>query len=126
MMLILMIEEDQTNYRRYPVSHEKIFEIQAELCKAMGNALRMEIVHLLRNGPQNVNDIATAVEQHQATVSRNLTILRNAGIVNTERDGNNILYQIANPKLVDVCDLMREVLIDQIDQRSKLLDLNEE
>jgi len=105
------------------MSHEKIFEIQAELCRAMGHPLRMEVVHLLRNGSLNVNDIATAVDQHQATVSRNLTILRNAGVVTTERDGNNILYQIANPKLVDVCDLMRDVLIEQIDQRSKFLDL---
>jgi len=108
------------------MSHEKIFEIQAELCRAMGNPLRMEIVHLLRSGPLNVNDIASGVEQHQATVSRNLTVLRNAGIVVTERDGNNVVYQIANPKLVDVCDLMRQVLMEQIDQRSKLLDLNEE
>jgi DNA-binding transcriptional ArsR family regulator len=108
------------------MSHEKIFEIQAELCRAMGNPLRMEIVYLLRNGPLNVNDIVSAVEQHQATVSRNLTILRNARIVATERDGNNILYQVANPKLVGVCDLMREVLIEQIDQHSKLLNLKEQ
>jgi len=108
------------------VSHEKIFEIQAELCRAMGNPLRMEIVHLLRNGTLNVNDITSAVEQHQATVSRNLTILRNAGIVVTHREGNNILYQIANPKLVDVCDLMRDVLMEQIGERSKLLGVDEE
>jgi ArsR family transcriptional regulator len=74
----------------------------------------------------NVNDIAASVEQHQATVSRNLTILRNAGIVVTQRDGNYIMYQVANPKLVDVCDLMREVLMEQIDERSKILGLDEE
>ena len=108
------------------MSHEKIFEIQAELCRAMGNPLRMEIVHLLRSGPLNVNDIASTVEQHQATVSRNLTVLRNAGIVITHRDGSNVLYQVANPKLVDVCDLMREVLLEQIDERSKLLGLDKE
>jgi DNA-binding transcriptional ArsR family regulator len=108
------------------MSHEKIFEIQAELCRAMGNPLRMEIVHLLRSGSLNVNDIASAVDQHQATVSRNLTVLRNAGIVVTRRDGNNVLYQVANPKLVDVCDLMREVLIEQIDERSKIFGLDEE
>ena len=79
------------------MSHEKIFEIQADLCRAMGNPLRMEIVHLLRSGPLKVNDIASAVEQQQATVSRNLAILRNAGIVVTHRDGKNILYQVANP-----------------------------
>jgi ArsR family transcriptional regulator len=74
----------------------------------------------------NVNDITSAVKQHQATVSRNLTILRNAGIVVTQREGNNILYRVANPKLVDVCNLMREVLIEQIGEHSKLLGLSEE
>jgi ArsR family transcriptional regulator len=108
------------------MSHEKIFEIQADLCRAMGNPLRMEIMHLLRSGPMNVNDIASAVDQRQATVSRNLTILRNAGIVVTQRDGNNIMYQVANPKLVDVCDLMREVLTEQIEERSKFFGLDEE
>ena len=108
------------------MSHEKIFEIQAQLCRAMGNPLRMEIVHLLRGGPLNVNDIASSVEQHQATVSRNLTVLRNAGIVATQRDGHNVLYQVANPKLVEVCDLMRDVLLEQIDERSKILGLDEE
>lgn len=108
------------------MSQAKIFEIQAELCRAMGNPLRMEIVHLLRDGPMSVHDIIAAVEQHQATVSRNLTILRNAGILVTQRDGNNIIYQVANPKLVHVCNLMREVLIEQIGERSKLLDSNEE
>jgi ArsR family transcriptional regulator len=102
------------------MSHEKIFEIQAELCRAMGNPLRMEIVHLLRSGSLNVKDIASAVEQHQATVSRNLTVLRNAGIVLTHREGNNILYQVANPKLMEVCDLMREVLEEQRIQETKL------
>ena len=92
----------------------------------MGNPLRMEIVHLLRSGSLNVNDIASAIDQHQATVSRNLAVLRNAGIVVTRRDGNNVLYQVANPKLVAVCDLMREVLLEQIDERSKILGFDEE
>lgn len=102
------------------MSHEKIFEIQAGLCRAMGNPLRMEIVHLLRSGPLNVTEIASSVGQHQSTVSRNLTILRNAGIVTTRREGSNILYQVANPKLVEVCDLMRAVLEEQSAQEAKL------
>ena len=102
------------------MSHEKIFEIQAGLCRAMGSSLRMEIVHLLRNGALNVSDIASATLQNRTTVSRNLTILRNAGVVMTHREGNSILYEIANPKLVSVCDLMRQVLLEQISEQLKL------
>jgi ArsR family transcriptional regulator len=72
----------------------------------------------------NVGDIASATHTHQSTISRNLTILRTAGVVTTQRDGNNILYQVANPKLMSVCDLMREVLIEQIGKQSQLVDFD--
>lgn len=92
----------------------KLFEIQAELCRAMGNPLRMEILHLLREKPMNVNEISSAMQQPQGTVSRNLSILRNAGIIIPRRIGNNMLYQVTNPKMMVVCDLMQEVLEEQI------------
>ncbi len=107
------------------MGQQKIFEIQAELCRAMGNPLRMEIMHLLRNRPMSINDIASATQQHQVTISRHLAILRNAGIVVTRRERTNILNQVANPKIMEVCDLMREVLIEQITERSKLMELSE-
>jgi ArsR family transcriptional regulator len=102
------------------MSQAKLYEIQAELCRAMGNPLRMEIMHLLRDKPISVNEIASAMQQPQGTISRNLSILRNTGIVTHHRIGNNILYQVANPKMMEVCDLMREVLEEQIAHSSQL------
>ena len=101
-----------------------IFEVQAELCHAMSHPIRMQIMHLLRDGPLSVNGIASGTNSHQATVSRNLAVLRNAGIVTTQRDGTSILYQVANPKLMSICDLMREVLIEQINDRSSLFHID--
>jgi ArsR family transcriptional regulator len=111
---------------KYTMSEHTIFEIQAELCRAMGYPLRMEIMHLLRAGPMTVNDIASATHTHQATISRNLTTLRNVGIVMAHRDGTNIIYQVANPKIMNVCDMMREVLSEQIGERSRLMDRTDE
>jgi ArsR family transcriptional regulator, virulence genes transcriptional regulator len=108
------------------VNEQTIFDIQAELCRAMGNPLRMEIMHLLRTRPLSVNDIASATHQHQATISRNLTKLRNAGIVVSRREGANIFYQVANPKLMRACDMMREVLNEQVGEWSKLIESHEE
>ena len=105
---------------------QNIFEIQAELCRAMGSPLRMKIVHLLRAGPLNVNDIAIAMQSPQASISRNLAILRNAGIVTAHREGTNAIYQVANPKILSVCDMMREVLSEQIEEQTKLMEQNSE
>ncbi len=104
------------------MSKQTVFEIQAELCKAIGNPLRMEILHLLRDRPLSVSEIASATGQDQTTISRNLATLRNAGVVVSQREGNNILYRIANPKLMRICDSMREVLSEQIGERSRLMD----
>jgi DNA-binding transcriptional ArsR family regulator len=106
---------------KFSMNEQTIFDIQAELCRAMGNPLRMEIMHLLRSGPMNVNDIASATHTHQTTISRNLATLRNAGIVVAHREGTNTIYEVANPKIVSVCNLMREVLSEQIGEHSKLM-----
>ena len=107
------------------MDNERIFEVQAALCHAMGYPIRMQIMHLLRNGSLSINDIASAANTHQTTISRNLAILRNAGIVTTRRVGTSILYHVANPKMMSICDLMREVLLEQINDRSNLLDIEE-
>ncbi|HUH96357.1 MAG TPA: metalloregulator ArsR/SmtB family transcription factor [Anaerolineales bacterium] len=108
------------------MSQEKAFEIQAELCRAMGSPLRMRILDLLRHGSLKVNEIASATNQPQATISRNLKIMRNADIVATHREGSSVLYYIANPKLMSVCDLMRQVLVEQANELSRLIESREE
>jgi ArsR family transcriptional regulator, virulence genes transcriptional regulator len=104
------------------MSQQSIFEIQAELCRCMSNATRIEIVHILRGGPQRVSEITRFTGLPQASVSRHLGVLRQGGVVISRRHGQDIIYQIANPKIVDICDLMREVLVEEAARRSKLIE----
>ena len=97
-----------------------IFEMQAEMCKTMGNAARLQIVHVLRDGPMRVSDIVEATGLAQAKVSQHLAVLRAYGVVTTKREGKDVIYRIANPKLTRVCDLMREVLAEQANERSEV------
>lgn len=87
-----------------------IFDIQARLCTSMGHPLRLEILHNLRDGPKSVSELSEIMKQPQTTVSRHLSSLRSAGIVTAEHQKRNNYYQVANPKILGVCDLMREVL----------------
>jgi DNA-binding transcriptional ArsR family regulator len=104
------------------MSHRSIFEVQADLCRCMASATRIEIVHVLRDGPQRVGDIARIIGQPQATVSRHLGVLRNGDVVIAQRRERNVVYQIANLKIVHVCDLMREVLLEEASRRSRLVE----
>ncbi len=104
------------------MSQISIFEIQADLCRCMSSALRIEIVHTLREGPQRVSEIARITGQEPATISRQLGVLRNGGVVVGHRQGQEVFYQIANPKIVEICNLMRDVLADEASHRSRLVE----
>jgi ArsR family transcriptional regulator, virulence genes transcriptional regulator len=100
---------------------QSVFDLQADLCRMMANATRLRIVHQLRAGPAAVGTIAQEMGLEQAKVSQHLAVLRAHGIVVSDRQGAETVYRIANPKIVDVCDLMHDVLTEQAAERSKLM-----
>jgi len=95
-----------------------IFEIQAEFCKAMGNATRLEIMHVLREYPMNVTELMERTNCSQSAVSRHLAVLRSVRVVTNERRGNEMVYHLTDEKISEVCDLVQAVLRDQIEKQS--------
>lgn len=81
---------------------------------------RLEIINLLRDGEKTVNDLAEQTGVLQANISQHLTVLRQNNVVTTRRDGANVYYKIANPKILQACDLMREVLIEKLAENETL------
>ena len=98
-----------------------VFELHAELCRALGHSARMQLVHLLREGPQCVSDLAHMTGLGQGTVSRHLAVLRNCGILSVQTRGRETHYQISDPRIMEICDLMRMVLVEQLTKRSEVL-----
>jgi len=88
-----------------------IFEIQAEFCKAMGNPARLQIIHILREHSMNVGEMAARTGFGQSLVSRQLSTLRNVGVVECQRHGNEMIYKLANDNIGEVCDLVQKVLV---------------
>ena len=99
-----------------------MFEIQAEFCKAVGNTVRLHLVHVLRDDPMTVSEICKETGLSQGTVSRQLTVLRGAGVVIARRQGSTKVFEITDSKIAEVCDLVRNILINQIHKRSKAIE----
>jgi DNA-binding transcriptional ArsR family regulator len=93
---------------------KRIFQLHAEICKTLSNPIRLEILSMLRDGKKSVNEIAALTVVRQATISQHLAVLRQRGVVSTRREGINVYYAVANPKITKACDLMREVLFEHI------------
>ncbi len=93
---------------------KRIFQLHAEVCKTFSSPIRLEILSKLREGRKSVNEIAALTGVRQATVSQHLAVLRQRGVVSTKREGINVYYEVANVKITMACDLMREVLFENI------------
>jgi len=106
-----MIEESQI----------QLFQHQASICKTLADAKRLMILHELRDGEMSVGQLASCLGLPQSNVSQHLAILRERGIVTTRRDGTTIYYKLANLKIGEACDLVREVLADQLSQNQALV-----
>lgn len=102
-----------------PTPAQSIFEIQAEFCKAMGNATRLQIIHILRERPMKVGEVAEATGFGQSLVSRQLSMLRSVGVVECERHGNEMVYQLADKNIGEVCDLVRKVLTAHMQRQAE-------
>ena len=100
---------------------KQIFQRHAELCQTLANPIRLEILSHLREGQRRVNELAELTELNQANISQHLSLLRGKGLVTARRDGTNIYYSIANPKIIRACDLIREVLIEQAAEHAELV-----
>ena len=84
------------------------YDESALVLKALAHPTRLRIVNLIRGQKPCGRRIEEALGLAQPNVSQHLSLLRNVGIVEAERDGNQVCYRIKNPivlKLLDVlCD----------------------
>ena len=99
----------------------ELFKLQSEICKTMANPKRLEIIYALKAGEQTAGAITKTLGVTKANVSQHLSVLKACGVVTTRRDGVNIFYKISNPKIIEACALMREVMIEQLEEREKLI-----
>jgi DNA-binding transcriptional ArsR family regulator len=80
------------------------FAPQADLLKALAHPTRLAVLEILRDGEQCVCHMEATLGLRQASISQQLMVLREAGLVEVRRDGNNMYYRVLKPKIFDVLD----------------------
>ena len=101
---------------------KELFKLHAEICKTLANTKRLEIIYALKDGEKSSGELTGELGIPRANASQHLSVLRGCGVVRSRRAGVNVLYSIANPKIVMACALMRDVLTEQMEERRRLLE----
>ena len=88
---------------------DALFAEFAAVGKVLGNSKRLELLDLLSQGPRSVESLADAADLGMSTCSAHLQTLREAGLVESRRDGKRIYYSLAGTDVAGLWDHLRRV-----------------
>jgi DNA-binding transcriptional ArsR family regulator len=100
---------------------QKIFELHADMCKVFSHAKRLEILNLLRNREMTASALIKNTGLSKANLSQHMSILKSKGVIVARREGINVYYRITNAKIIQAYDLMQGVLVEQLEERGKMV-----
>ena len=100
--------------------HE-LYELRADLFKAIAHPIRLAIMDCLRDGERCVCEIAEVVGAERSNVSRHLAVMLRAGIVAGRKDGLMVYYRLRTPCLLNVFACVNNALKEQASERSAIL-----
>jgi len=84
------------------------FGPQADLLKTLSHPTRLAVLEILRDGEQCVCHMEAMLGIRQASLSQQLMILRQEGLVRVRRDGLNIFYRVVKPQIFEVLDAISD------------------
>ena len=103
------------------IASDELLQRIAEVLKAMADPTRLKILHSLQQGERCVSDILEIVGGSQANVSKHLSVLKRAGLVESRRDGLNVFYEISDEGVFTICRNVCDSLELRIDREHQTI-----
>jgi DNA-binding transcriptional ArsR family regulator len=103
------------------IASDELLSRIAEVLKAMADPTRLKILHSLHHGELCVSDILDNVGGSQANVSKHLSVLKRAGLVDCRREGLNVYYRIIDEGVFTICRNVCDSLELRIDREHQAI-----
>ncbi|MBY6016425.1 ArsR/SmtB family transcription factor [Ferrimonas balearica] len=87
------------------------YEARAQILKALAHPTRLWLLEQLEQQERCVCELVEGVDADISTVSKHLSVLKQAGIVSRRRQGKQIYYQLQTPCLLKMLSCVESVLI---------------
>jgi DNA-binding transcriptional ArsR family regulator len=89
---------------------KRLYELKAGVIQAVAQPVRLAIIEFLRDGEQCVCDIAAHVGAERSNVSRHLSLMLKAGVLESRKDGLRMMYTLRTPCVLGFLECVSEVL----------------
>lgn len=98
-----------------------LYTLHSNICKALANPIRIEIIDILNKKELSFGEIQEATGVLKSNLSQHLSVLVSKGILIQRKEGSNAYYKLSTIKVATACQMMREVLIENIKKQQKLI-----
>lgn len=95
------------------------YEARAKVIKAMAHPSRLFIIDELSRSERCVRELTAMIGADVSTVSKHLSVLKNAGVVFDEKRGTEVFYQLKVPCIVDFFSCIEAVLKTSAEEQLK-------
>ena len=103
-----------------PTLTQEITALHAGICSALADPRRILLLYALNEKPRNVSELADELGISQPTASRHLNMLRERGLVTAKREGQSVVNSLADQRIIQALDLLREVLASNLQSQAAL------
>lgn len=104
------------------MNDKRIYEMRADICKAMAHPLRMEVIDLLKDKTLCFGDILKKTGGLKSNLSQHLAVMTGKGILDVRKEGQCNYYSLASDRITKACSMLQELLVDQIKREKKILE----
>lgn len=94
----------------------------ADYFKVLSEVSRLQVLCCLKTVAKNVTEIIEATGLGQANVSKHLKVLMQAGMVTRHPEGINVYYQISDPMIFELCELVCDRLIIRLQEQTQQIE----
>lgn len=104
---------------------QEINQLHASICSAISEPNRILLLYEIHEEPRNVNSLAESVGISQSAASRHLSLLKERGLITAQRDGNQVIYSLADDRIIRALNLLRELMLANLAQGADLAKANQ-
>ncbi|MHA7651421.1 ArsR/SmtB family transcription factor [Mycobacterium sp. ML4] len=101
---------------------EPLYKLKAEFFKTLGHPARVRILELLSERDHTVAELLPEVGLESSNLSQQLAVLRRAGVVTANKDGNTVIYSITSPLIAELMAVARQVLTGMLTGQVAMLE----
>ncbi len=98
-----------------------LIELESNYLKAIAQPTRLKILYFLRGGERCACEIIPRMKEDQSNISRHLTHMRDAGILESRKEGVSVYYKITDRRVFTLLSLVDEMVKAEIKKKAKVL-----